>query len=256
MATYTATPLDSSTPPLPMSSGVPFGTNTTTPTEMGPINPNSGNPVAPVSMYVKDGNDLAEGATTDTAVVGDVTGSVSAKLRGLSKIFNDIWDSVNHRIKVDGSGVTQPVSGTVTANQGGTWTVQPGNTANTTAWLVQDVAGTSGGSTLFHVISAATNNATSLKSSAGMLYGGSISNTNASPRYVKFYNKATAPAPATDNALILWTLQVPGNSTVPVAVPEGGVFGTGIGFAAVANMADTDNTSIGAGDLSIDLRYK
>jgi len=27
-------------------------------------------------------------------------------------------------------------SGTVTANQGGTWTVQPGNTANTTAWLV------------------------------------------------------------------------------------------------------------------------
>ena len=31
---------------------------------------------------------------------------------------------------------TQPVSGTVTANEGGTWTVQPGNTANTTPWLV------------------------------------------------------------------------------------------------------------------------
>ena len=38
-------------------------------------------------------------------------------------------------LQVDGSGVTQPVSGTVTANQGGTWTVQPGNTANTTPWL-------------------------------------------------------------------------------------------------------------------------
>ncbi len=37
---------------------------------------------------------------------------------------------------VNGSGSIQPVSGTVTANQGGTWTVQPGNTANTTAWLV------------------------------------------------------------------------------------------------------------------------
>src|SRR6516164_4858608 len=48
-------------------------------------------------------------------------------------------------LRVDGSGATQPisgsitvsgtttVSGTVTANQGGTWTVQPGNTANTTA---------------------------------------------------------------------------------------------------------------------------
>lgn len=40
----------------------------------------------------------------------------------------------------DGSTVTQPVSGTVTANQGGTWTVQPGNTANTTAWKVDGSA--------------------------------------------------------------------------------------------------------------------
>lgn len=41
--------------------------------------------------------------------------------------------------KVDGSAVTQPVSGTVTAtaNQNGTWTVQPGNTPNTSAWLVE-----------------------------------------------------------------------------------------------------------------------
>jgi hypothetical protein len=53
-------------------------------------------------------------------------------------------------LRVDGSGVTQPISGTVTANAGtgtftvsgtvaatqsGTWTVQPGNTANTTPWL-------------------------------------------------------------------------------------------------------------------------
>lgn len=50
-------------------------------------------------------------------------------------------------LRVDGSGSTQPISGTVTANQGtspwvtsasqsGTWTVQPGNTANTTPWLM------------------------------------------------------------------------------------------------------------------------
>lgn len=36
---------------------------------------------------------------------------------------------------VNGSGSTQPVSGTVAATQSGTWTVQPGNTANTTPWL-------------------------------------------------------------------------------------------------------------------------
>jgi hypothetical protein len=37
----------------------------------------------------------------------------------------DMTDSTNHRLKVDGSGVTQPVSGTLTANQG---------TANATPW--------------------------------------------------------------------------------------------------------------------------
>jgi hypothetical protein len=61
--------------------------------------------------------------------------------------------NVSGSLKVDGSAVTQPVSGTfwqatqpvsgtVTANQGGTWTVQPGNTANTTAWLVTGTGGT------------------------------------------------------------------------------------------------------------------
>lgn len=57
-------------------------------------------------------------------------------------------------LKVDGSAVTQPISGTVTVTQGtaanlnatvtgtvaaiqlGTWTVEPGNTPNTNPWLV------------------------------------------------------------------------------------------------------------------------
>lgn len=43
-------------------------------------------------------------------------------------------------LKVDGSGSTQPVSGTIAATQSGTWTVQPGNTANTTAWKVDGSA--------------------------------------------------------------------------------------------------------------------
>jgi hypothetical protein len=39
-----------------------------------------------------------------------------------------------------GSAVTV-TSGTITANEGGTWTVQPGNTANTTAWKVDGTGG-------------------------------------------------------------------------------------------------------------------
>jgi hypothetical protein len=62
-------------------------------------------------------------------------------------------------VKVDGSAVTQPVSltsttitGTVAATQSGTWTVQPGNTANTTPWLAKLHDGT----TAFKVAPAST----------------------------------------------------------------------------------------------------
>lgn len=39
------------------------------------------------------------GATSDAAVTTDTTGSLSGKLRGLIKIFADIWDSTNHRLR-------------------------------------------------------------------------------------------------------------------------------------------------------------
>jgi len=49
---------------------------------------------------------------------------------------------LTNALKVDGSAVTQPVSGTISASQSGTWTVQPGNTANTTPWLAKINDGT------------------------------------------------------------------------------------------------------------------
>ena len=61
---------------------------------------------------IADGADVTQGALADAAVTTDANGTLSGKLRGLVKILADIWDLVNHRIKVDGSGVTQPVSGT------------------------------------------------------------------------------------------------------------------------------------------------
>jgi hypothetical protein len=44
--------------------------------------------------------DTNAGVTTDAAVTTDANGTLSAKLRGLVKIFNDIWDSTNHFFKV------------------------------------------------------------------------------------------------------------------------------------------------------------
>lgn len=70
------------------------------------------------AVTVADGADTCEGTTTDVAVTGDNPGTISAKLRGVNKILFSVWDSLNGRLKVDGSGVTQPVSGTVVADQG------------------------------------------------------------------------------------------------------------------------------------------
>jgi trimeric autotransporter adhesin len=84
-------------------------------------------------------NNASVGATATappadaTYVGGLVTTAVESGLTN-----NDMYPlsmTTTGLLRVDGSNVTQPVSGTVTANQGGTWTVQPGNTANTTPWL-------------------------------------------------------------------------------------------------------------------------
>lgn len=126
-------------------------------------------------------------------------------------------------------------------------------------YIWNGVTWTRGGCTPFHLRSAASNNATSLKATPGVVGMVTASNTNASQRFVKFYNKASAPAPATDNALLVGTFIVPGNTTgggTNIPIPLGGLaFSTGIAFAIVAGESDTDNTSVAAGDLHLNVGY-
>lgn len=194
--------------------------------------------------------DPTAGDQTDAAVVGDNNGSLSAKLRGLSKILNDVWDSVNHWLKVSIQNSSLAVT------QSGTWTVQPGNTANTTPWLVQDSPAVSGGYSATSFATAASNNSTSLKGSAGQLYGVHIYNNANYPIYVKFYDKATAPAPATDNALLVRRIGVQAGTHVDVMLPMGVPFTNGIGYAIVKDVSDTGNTSVAANDGLVDIEYK
>src|SRR2546422_87908 len=77
------------------------------------VNAAPGASVYAPAVRIGDGHDVALGALSDAAVTGDTAGSASAKLRGLSKILADVWDSVNHWLKVQIQG-TVTVSGTVT----------------------------------------------------------------------------------------------------------------------------------------------
>src|SRR5258708_7150674 len=68
---FTATPVDGSATPIPMSSAVPDGTNTPLAIEGGPSVTTGGNTLVPVSMWVKDGNDVTLGAQADASASTD-----------------------------------------------------------------------------------------------------------------------------------------------------------------------------------------
>ena len=105
---------------------------------------------------------------------------------------------------------------------------------------------TASGSSRTHLISAATTNAASIKATAGKVLGWSFSNTNATWRYVKLHNIATAPTAGTGVSL---TIAIPPNG-VSNFFSEGGItFTTGIGITTVTGAADADATAVGLNDI-------
>lgn len=177
---------------------------------------------------------------------------------------------LTNALKVDGSGVTQPVSGTVTANAGtgtftvsgavtqsGTWTIQPGNTANTTPWLVSDQAATAGGTSLpYSFLSTAAVQAAQIKGSAGQVYALHFFNVSATPVFVRLYNMTGTPA-TTDTPVYRAT--IPGNTAgagFVAPIPPGVAFGTGIGIRVTGAVADNDNTALSANTIMGNVFYK
>lgn len=103
---------------------------------------------------------------------------------------------------------------------------------------------TTGGS--YNVVSAASTNAASVKSSAGNLYEITVSNPTATPIYVKLYNKASAPTVGTDVPVL--TIPVAAGATVALQFGSSGKrFTTGIAIAATAAAAATDTAAAVAG---------
>lgn len=125
----------------------------------------------------------------------------------------------------------QPVSGTVTA------TVTGGTTLPVTP-------------TTTFTNSAATTNATLIKSTAGSLWSISASNTNAAARFLKLYNKAVAPTVGTDTPVLTMPLP-PGTVTVVHGGSNGIRFSAGIALAITASAADSDTTAVALGEVKL-----
>lgn len=99
------------------------------------------------------------------------------------------------------------------------------------------------------VKAAATINATSVKATAGRLFGYAFYNNTASAKFVKFYAKASAPAPATDTALLLFTVIVPANGQAVWTSPVGKAISTGIAYAITGAIAEADVTATAVDDV-------
>lgn len=111
------------------------------------------------------------------------------------------------------------------------------------------------------LFSAATTNATSVKTTQGYLLGGLVANVAAVVRYLKFYNKASAPTVGTD--VPIFTVPLPaGSANVPAIVsiadlvgPHGHLFAAGIAYAITGAAPDADTTVIVANDVTVNLNY-
>lgn len=103
-------------------------------------------------------------------------------------------------------------------------------------------------------ISTADTNAVVIRAGRTLVRGSFSLNGNAAVRYVKLYDKATAPA-ETDTPVITLML---GNNAAPQTPQEFGPieFKLGFGMRIVTGLADNDNTGVGAGDVIAHLVYR
>lgn len=285
-------------------------------------------------------NDSGNSITVDNAALSVVGGGAEATALRVT-----IASDSTGVLSVDDNGSSLTVDGTVAATQSGTWTVQPGNTQNTTPWLAAIHDGTTkatvrelgtndalnvalvdgsgnqvtsfGGGTQYTegdtdasitgtamlmegagnalvaaqgtaadglLVNLGSNNdvtvsgnvgivpitsgglsikrdidldeasAENIKASAGQVYGWYLFNNASSPRYVKLYNKASAPTVGTDTPLV--TIGIPANSAANVEYTTGITFDTGIGWAATTAVADSDTGAPGANEVIANLFYK
>lgn len=103
------------------------------------------------------------------------------------------------------------------------------------------------------VTSAATTNATSVKTTEGRVMGWSLTNTTAAFKYFRLYNKASAPTVGTDVPVLV--IGLPPNSTTISDPVCGMAFSTGIAYAITGAVADNDTTVTAANDVIGGLFY-
>ena len=108
-------------------------------------------------------------------------------------------------------------------------------------------------STPYHLVSAASTNATVIKASPGTVNGWFVYNSNTAARKLVFHNTTSTP---TAGSSVFFAIVIPGLAAANVSLPDGINFSTGIAITTVTGLADSDNTAVALNDLIINIFYK
>jgi hypothetical protein len=117
-----------------------------------------------------------------------------------------------------------------------------------------------GGCWPWQMVSDASTNATTVKSSPGQIYTLTVSNTNTADRWLKFYQMATPPTVGTSvpdqTYLVKGTGSGGGWPPIVVTFTPGLQFNNGISLAMMVGGGVTEGGAIAAGDLVLSLCYR
>lgn len=184
----------------------------------------SGNPVKTGGVYNSAGITVTNGQRADFQV-----SSAGRHLVGIGGLYSGADGFTNTNSFVGLSADTDIATASrpgITATMyfnGTTWDRQRGDTNG--AYVVPKPV-TTGGLSIARLVGSAGAN---IKASAGQVYSGIFTNTNAAIRYLHLYNKASAATLSTDTPVV--TIPLPPNATVQFTSDGvGAAFATGISW--------------------------
>lgn len=204
----------------------------------------------PVGVKGADGSTISSSSNPVNVIAGTQTDTVM--IGGVNV------KEINAVTPLMGNGATGTGALRVSIASDSTGVVQPGNTANTTPWLVQSVPGTTNGASVSSKIVPNNTTSVAIKASAGTLYGIKVFNNSATIAYLKLYDTAqgsvTCGTP-TPNQRIL----IPASTSGAGAVFDytvGVVYGTAITACVTTGIADNDTSAPAASVYITEFTYK
>lgn len=195
------------------------------------------------------------------------SGSISGSVANIDLANNLIpvggYKFLRFRVSVAGTGTASITTNTTVATRavsiyGGGIVLLAG--ANIVGYFSPS-ANTANGATSVAVVAAATTNATLVSTGTHNVYGLQCFTANTTlDRYIKIYNKATAPVPGTDTPITVFDIPaatLAGGNPVSYSIPTVGILtALGLGYAITTNPALADTTVLSAADTFCTLEYK